>query len=155
MINEHSNLSEAIQNYISATNILAEVMAKIKEKHGRKTLQDITGFDISRINTLCGIGNLPNNVRQDLLPETVAEIIGESSTNARKYANICRADKLKATQLRRLIRSRSKTLITNDKKTKVNDFGKQLLLLENSIKQMDSSTKQRALASLTNSILIV
>lgn len=154
MTNEqHPNLFNAIKAYVESTNALADAMLTIKNKHGRQTLEDITGFDVSRINTLCRLGNLPVDTRKDLLPETLIELAGEPLDDAQRYANRARKEKLKPSQLRKVIRQSNKTLITKDKPAKINDFGKQLLMMENSIKQMNSSARARALASLTNSLL--
>lgn len=151
--NEHSALFPAIQSYVCAFNTLATTMAKIKDKHGRKILQDITGFDVSRINTICGIGNLPLELCEGILPETLAEFLGEDKSSIRRHANLVKEKSLKASQVRKLLRQKNKTVYTKDKKVKVNNWGKNILLLENEFKNMDSETKKRALAHLTNTIL--
>jgi hypothetical protein len=149
---EPTNLFNAIKVYTKAVTVLAEAMVETKAKLGRKTLEDVTDFDIPRINTLCGIGSLPMELCSDIVPETLTELVGLSIPDVEKYAKAIRKDGLKASAVRKLIRSTNKTVHTKEKKVKVNSWGKQILLLENEIKKMDKDTKQRAIAHLANTI---
>jgi len=146
------HLFHSISNYAQATIALAKTMANVKSQYGRKTIEEITNFDLPRINILCGLGNLPNRVCEGLLPEVLSELLGQNESDQRKYATQAREKSLKASGLRKIMRENNKTVVSHDKKVKTNDWGKQLLLLENSMKQMDSTTKQRALAHLVNVI---
>lgn len=151
---EHNNLFKAINEYTNATKHLAQTMAAIKEKHGRKVLQSITNFNTTRINSLTWLGTIHDDLWEGNLPETLLELAGETAPNIKSYAKKAAKQNLKANQLRKILREKNTTVVSSkcNVKTKVNEWGKNLLLLENSLKKMDGQTRQRALASLTNSI---
>lgn len=150
--NEYPDLFLSITKYSEATINLAKAMVGIKDRLGRKTLEDLTCFDTSRINSLCRLGNLTEEVYKDIIPEALLELVGEPKSSHKRLASRVRECRLKPSQLRKEIRQQNKTLVSKDKKSKVSSWGKHLLLLENELKGMDPATKQRAIAHLANTL---
>lgn len=148
-------LDELIYEYKIAVYNLATEMSNIKNDMGRKTLEDVLEFDIHRIRFLCRIGDIYGDAHQDLLPELVYEVSGETKQNQKRYLKMAVEKKLRPSELRAYIRSKkkNKSLATHDVPIKVNGWAKNILLLENDIKSMSTSEKQRALAHITNTIL--
>lgn len=129
-------------------------MAKVRKIQGRKVLEDTSGFDLSRINILCGVGDIYDPTIKELLPEHWMELAGESKVDRERYIKVAIQQKLKPSQLRKYIRNDKRKIISHDDKTvKVNTWAKNILLLENDIKSMSNKEKQRALAHLTNTLL--
>ncbi len=147
-------LFASLENYNESTIKLAKKLYEIKNQHGRKIIEDITCLDINRINTLCRLGALSIPISRNISPELVVEILGEDTASQRKFLKKAVKDNLKPSQLRKLVRKKNKTLLTKDKKIKINTWQKHLIMLENEMKNMDASTKKRALAHVTNTILL-
>jgi hypothetical protein len=147
-------LFAALEGYNQATYKLAKELYEIKKQHGRKVIEDITNLDINRINILCRLGAVSMEISNNISPELVIELLGEDTVSQRKFLKKAIKDNLKPSQLRKLVRKKNKTLITKDKKVKINNWQKHLIMLENEMKNMDISTKQRALAHVANTILL-
>lgn len=148
----NKDLSTLIYEYKIAYYALAVKMSEIKKNSGRKVLEDLTTFDLSRIRYMCRIGDIYDTTSEKLLPELVYEVVGETPQDRRRYLRMAITRKYKASDLRRFIRNekQSKTIKGEDKDIKVNTWHKNILLLENDIKSMDTKEKKRALAHITN-----
>lgn len=148
-------LFRCIKNYSEATYALAKKMDEIKTKMGRKTIEDITLFDLSRINSLCRIGRCNISNFENLLPEHACELSGETEICQKNYQKQILQRGIKPSELRRLIRnnSKNKDIASKENKVKVSKWNQHLILLGNELKNMDSSTKARALGFITNEIL--
>jgi hypothetical protein len=155
-MNENENLFKAIENYNRATYDLAKVMANIKNIHGRQFLEDATQFDLCLINNLCRYGSVSMESPEIISLQHYNELVGESELYQRKILSQIVRDRLKPSQVRKLIRNKNKStkeLDPNKIKVKVNSWQKNLILLENDLKRMDSDTRARALGFVTNAIL--
>lgn len=144
-----------INEYKTSIYNLAVEMAKVRKIQGRKIMEDTLGFDLPRINTLCGIGDIYDPSYTELLPEHWMELAGENETDRKRYIKVTIKRKLKPSQLRKYIREDKKRVTSTDKKVKVNSWAKNILLLENDIKSMSNKEKQRALAHITNTLLSI
>lgn len=147
------NLYEDIQTLNLAFFNLAQNMARIKDTHGRQTLLDITRYDLSFINLLCRVGNLPLPISYDIPYQFYLELLGESADNQAKFLKIISKGVLRPSEIRKLIREKAQVIMSHDKKVKVNGWQKHSILLEKELKKMDSKTRVRCLSFIANSIL--
>ena len=149
---QQPSLTTAIENYKNATYQLATVMSEVKTKQGRKTLEDVTLLDTSRINTFCRLGDIIKDVGNDLLPECLIELYGQPKNLQKQLAKKAKDENLKPSQLRKHIRLTQQTVKSNvkEKDIKVNTWQKNLLMLERDLKSMDNITRDRALAYVAN-----
>lgn len=155
---EKPNLKEInhqIYEYTKATIVLAKKMSAYKALYGRKNLVEFTPFDETRINVLCGIGNSILSDSFNLLPEHISELHGTPDSSAKIYKEKILRDNLKPSQLRKLIREENKKIKSDskEKNIKVNKLNKHLLMLSNSLRGLDLTTRQRALSMITNNLL--
>lgn len=146
-------MTKLIYEYKTAIYKLAIEMSQIRKTKGRKVLEDTSGFDLSRINILCGIGDIYNPTIKELLPEHWMELAGESKMDRERYIKVAIQQNLKPSQLRKYIRNDKRKVTSMDKNVKVNSWAKNIVLLENDIKSMSNKEKQRALAHLTNTLM--
>lgn len=146
-------MTNLINEYKKAVFNLAIEMEKIRKAHNRKVVEDISGFDICRITWFFSIASTYNSTYTDLLPEHFLEVYGMEKKEAGKYLNIARQKKLKPLQLRKLIRKHQQKTHNYTEKVKVSSWGKNMVLLENDIKNMNDEEKKRALSHLANTLL--
>lgn len=146
-------LKKLINEYKTSVYNLAVEMAKIRKIDGRKALENSTLFDLTRINTLCGIGDICRETDNELLPEHMAELINFEEEDIQRYVKVIIENKYKPSQLRKYIREDRKEINNEDNKVSINSWARNILLLENDIKSMSSKEKQRALAHITNTLL--
>lgn len=146
-------LKKLINEYKTSVYNLAVEMAKIRKIDGRKALENSTLFDLTRINTLCGIGDICRGTDNELLPEHMAELINFEEEDIQRYVKVIIENKYKPSQLRKYIREDRKEINNEDNKVSINSWARNILLLENDIKSMSSKEKQRALAHITNTLL--
>ena len=139
----NNNLFEALEQYKQSTYHLAKVMSKIKTEVGRKTLEDITQLDTSKINTFCRLGTLAELNGKQLLPETLIEFYNQPLDIVSELLEV--AKNKKASEIRKLIRIKTKTLHIEEKQIKVNNWAKNLMLLELNLNKLDKQTKSRAI----------
>ena len=156
-ININDNiLHNSIAKYKQSTFQLADILYQLKLKHGRKNLLLLSGLDLCKLNWFCAIGSFVNK-NYNLLPEHYAEIVGlKDSNKIIEYLNIAVKDRLTPCQLRKLIRtnSKSKMMGTTPSSTKpINLFGKYLLNIQSEINKMDISQQKRAKEMLAKEML--
>ena len=152
-IDTEIDLYENINTLNLAFFNLAQNMARIKDSHGRQTLEDITRYDLSFINLLCRVGNLSLPIDFDIPYQFYIELLGESPDNQRKLLKIIKKQGIKPSEVRKRIRQKSQVVKSDDKKVKVNGWQKHSILLEKELKKMDSKTRTRCLSFIANSIL--
>lgn len=146
-----TTLHKRIVAYKKATYALAQEMSNIKRDYGNKTLHDVTCFSQTRIDALCWMGGVSDQLDKKMLPESIVEFMAYKEIDPELYEQCL---DLKPRDIRRLLRKKYTTVKDSDTKTiKVNNWQRQVILLENEMKNMDSATKARAIAHLTNSIL--
>ena len=150
---EKKKLFPAIHQYNKATRDLAKIMSDIKNTNGRKFLEDTTLFDVSFINSMCRYGNFPLAVPPYVSLQHYNEFCGESRNSQKKILSDIIKRNLKPSHLRKMLREMNKTVNTVDSSIKTNSWQKNLILLENDLRKMNSETRARALSFVTNSIL--
>lgn len=152
---QESGIAQLTNEYRQACFNLAIAMEKIHRAYSRHMLEDVTDFDVARITWFINIARVYDPSFRNLLPEHFIEVHGLETKAAKKFLGIANTKKLKPLQLRKLIRSCSKTVNSRNIQTQFQGFGKNLMLLENELKGMNPEQRQRALAQLTNSILSI
>jgi hypothetical protein len=149
---DKTTLFQAIEAYKQAVYTLGKCMAAVKQTNGKVSLEAITNFDTHRINTLLWLSDLAKVHGEALLPEALIEFYNADKTKIKEVFKDTNVSTLKPRQIRKLLRKAAQTVKAKDKPIKVNSYMRNLLLLANEVKGMDTATRQRALAQLANTL---